>query len=488
MDYTSTILIVDDQLSVREVLRGVLAGQNYNLVFAANGEEAIAKAREVAPDLVLLDVMMPGITGFEVCRRLRADPLLAEVPLILITALDDHESVLDGLNAGADDFISKPFNHAELRARVQTILRLNRYRRLLSRQTKFEWVVEHASDGYIVLGANQNILYANPRARFFLDLPVEDDESVTGAFLELAGKHFSFEPEQAWQSWPETPPEVEQSPRYLVRPESDTTNSFWLLVESYKLPTSSEGDWIIQLQDVTAQLNLQRSSWEFQSLVAHKLRTPLFGIIGGLDYLKGHIPTDQLGPDLTHLFELVYHNTERLGRDIQDILKYIATPSLIQPDEKLSLSQLDTVISQIKFYLDLDSVVISNQASAKDATISLPAQAVELILQEVLENAKKFHPQQNPVITISIQTLNDDKQVNLKICDNGLNLSPEQLAQVWTPYYQGEKYFTGQVAGMGLGLSAVALLIWGVGGTCRMYNRDNETGVIVELTIPIAND
>jgi CheY-like chemotaxis protein len=486
MDYASTILIVDDQLSVREVLRGVLAKQNYNLVFAASGEEALVKAQEFTPDLILLDVMMPGITGFEVCRRVRADSLLAEVPIILITALDDHESVLDGLNAGADDFISKPFNHAELRARVQTTLRLNRYRRLLSRQTKFEWVVEHASDGYIVLAANDNILYANPQARFYLDLP-QADEQVAGPFLELAGKYYAFEPEQAWQGWPENPPTPEQLPRYLVRPESASTNTFWLLVNSYKLPASSEGDWIIQLQNVTAQMSLQRHVWEFQSLVSHKLRTPLFGIIGGLEYLQKHLTDEQLNSDIGHLFELVHQNTQRLERDIQDILKYITAPSLVQPQVKFSLSQLDNVISQISTHLGLDAVVISNEVTPEDAVVSFSAQAIELILQEILENAKKFHPQQNPTIEISLQSLSNNKQISLKISDNGLTLSPEQLAQVWTPYYQGEKYFTGQTAGMGLGLSVVALLVWSGGGACRMYNRDNQPGVTVELTIPIYN-
>ena len=131
MEYTGTVLIVDDQPSAREVLRGALIGQGYNLVFAGSGAEALTKATEIGPDLILLDVMMPGMDGFDVCRYLRADPILAEVPLIMITALDDQGSRLRGIEAGADDFISKPFNQTELRVRVRAITRLNRYRRLL---------------------------------------------------------------------------------------------------------------------------------------------------------------------------------------------------------------------------------------------------------------------------------------------------------------------------------------------------------------------
>ena len=133
----NTVLIVDDQLSAREVLRGLLTGQGYHLVFAASGEEALRLARQSIPDVILLDVMMPGMDGFEVCRRARSDPQLAEAPILLVTALDDRDSRLKGIQAGADDFISKPFDQHELRARVQTIVKLNRYRRLHTERAKF---------------------------------------------------------------------------------------------------------------------------------------------------------------------------------------------------------------------------------------------------------------------------------------------------------------------------------------------------------------
>jgi PAS domain S-box-containing protein len=132
MQHPTTILIVDDQESARQVLTGLLISKGYELVFASNGEEALAKAVELTPDLILLDVMMPGMNGFEVCRWLRADSQLAEIPIIMLTALDDQDSRLEGIKAGADDFITKPFDRLELQARVQSITRLNRYRRLLT--------------------------------------------------------------------------------------------------------------------------------------------------------------------------------------------------------------------------------------------------------------------------------------------------------------------------------------------------------------------
>jgi len=136
MNHASTILIVDDEPVERETMRVLLSGRGYNLVVAPSGAEALEKASALSPDLILLDVMMPGMDGFKVCQRLRADPLLAEVPIIMVTALDDQSTRLRGLEVGADDFLTKPYDHLELRARVRTITRLNRYHRLLVERTQ----------------------------------------------------------------------------------------------------------------------------------------------------------------------------------------------------------------------------------------------------------------------------------------------------------------------------------------------------------------
>jgi diguanylate cyclase (GGDEF)-like protein len=134
MPEKSTILIVDDELISRYTVEALLAAEGYNLVFAENGKEALEKARELIPDLMLLDVMMPDMDGFEVCQHLRNDKRLAELPIVIVTALDDRDSRLRGIEVGADDFMSKPFDRAELRARIRTITRLNRYRRLVETQ------------------------------------------------------------------------------------------------------------------------------------------------------------------------------------------------------------------------------------------------------------------------------------------------------------------------------------------------------------------
>ena len=131
MEYKHTILIVDDDPGARDAIEALLYYEGYHLNFASSGPEALVKAADLTPDLILLDVMMPGMDGFEVCRRLRTTPLLAEVPIIMVTALGEQNSRLQGLEAGADELVTKPFERLELRTRIKTVLNLNRYRQLL---------------------------------------------------------------------------------------------------------------------------------------------------------------------------------------------------------------------------------------------------------------------------------------------------------------------------------------------------------------------
>lgn len=118
------ILIVDDNETNRDILETRLKAQGYEVVQAADGEAALVAAREHAPDLLLLDIMMPKLDGVEVCRRLRADPKLPFLPIILVTAKSDAKDVVAGLEAGADEYLTKPVDQAALTARVRSVLRL----------------------------------------------------------------------------------------------------------------------------------------------------------------------------------------------------------------------------------------------------------------------------------------------------------------------------------------------------------------------------
>ncbi|MFT3891071.1 MAG: response regulator [Anaerolineales bacterium] len=138
----STILIVDDDPTARQTAVAMLEGAGYQIEEAKDGLQALTMLEHLQTDLILLDVMMPGMTGFEVCKRIRSTPELAEVPIILLTALDDRASLMQGIEAGADDFLSKPVDRQELAARVRTITRLNRYHKLVEQRESLRQMAE----------------------------------------------------------------------------------------------------------------------------------------------------------------------------------------------------------------------------------------------------------------------------------------------------------------------------------------------------------
>jgi adenylate cyclase len=128
-----TILAVDDQPQNLRLLEAILSPRGYRVVAASSGEEALERLPSSGADLVLLDIVMPAMDGYEVCRRIRADPETAYLPVVMLTASGDQEK-LHAIEAGADDFVAKPLNQGELLARVASLVRVKRYQDTIQRQ------------------------------------------------------------------------------------------------------------------------------------------------------------------------------------------------------------------------------------------------------------------------------------------------------------------------------------------------------------------
>src|SRR5205809_3111972 len=121
---TARVLVVDDILSNVKLLEAKLSAEYFEVITAYNGLECLGKMEPGAPDIVLLDVMMPGMDGFEVRRRIKGNPKTAHIPVVMVTALDQPSDRVSGLQAGADDFLTKPVYDSALFARVRSLVRL----------------------------------------------------------------------------------------------------------------------------------------------------------------------------------------------------------------------------------------------------------------------------------------------------------------------------------------------------------------------------
>ncbi|MCK5876447.1 MAG: HAMP domain-containing histidine kinase, partial [Candidatus Marithrix sp.] len=297
----------------------------------------------------------------------------------------------------------------------------------------------------------------------------------------LERQNFNREPAVAWQNWPKS--NVGDVPRYLVRPETQHSQLLWLQVYILDSPHDDFSGKLVRLCDVSEQMNLQQQMWTFQSLVSHKLRAPLNGLIS-LQLL------DQKNIDLSSqkahsLLNIAKDSAKRLQEQILDILRYLDSSQLVETDNKFPLTDLGGLLNKVQTNLELDSINIQIDDNLIDKSIVFSGRGLELILHESFTNSKKFHPHNSPTLEISVKKV-DDKMLLLLISDDGRYMSNQELNKVWIPYYQSEKYFTGEVKGMGLGLSMIAKLVLDSGGSSRLYNRDNTPGVTLELLLPLA--
>ena len=471
-----TLLIVDDERGGREALEGLLLNQGYRLAFAASGQEAMQLISELLPDLILLDVMMPGMDGFAVCRHLRSNPTTAEIPVLLVTALDDRDTRLEGISAGADDFISKPYDRAELRMRVKTIMRIGRYRRLLTQRARFNSVVEGAVNGYVVVRDDGEITYANQSARAFLSLGTSNAQGSLGGFFEIARRQYRLEPDHAWQDDELRVPNT----HYLVRPETATAGAFWLAITLMDAPESESGERLLRLSDVTEERGVQRDRHSFQRIIGHKLRTPLNGMVSMLELLSQELADT---PNC-EMAALALESAERLAASVEEILQFAALSSERGKDEPFQMAGLVELVERLKKEMEIVSVEsVIDPDMLKEAVTLSPLQ-FETVCRELFENARKFHPKQRPALKLTVAR-GKGRALRLTLRDDGVNLSPDQLAQVWTPYYQGEKRTTGEVDGMGLGLSAVKSIIVSKAGSIKMQNNPTGPGVELSLELPL---
>lgn len=192
MQKPACILVVDDQPNNVKLLGDLLLAQGYAVVTAVNGREGLARARADDPDLILLDVMMPDMNGYEVCRVLREDPATRMLPIVLITALDAAEERLKGLEAGADDFISKPFSRPELLARVRSLLRVKELHDALA-ELNASLETRLAEKLAELERLNELKRFVSPRARALIGSGTIDDpfatrrKDISVMFIDLRG-------------------------------------------------------------------------------------------------------------------------------------------------------------------------------------------------------------------------------------------------------------------------------------------------------------
>ncbi len=509
MEYTSTILIADDQVSAREVLRGLLAGEGYNLVFATTGQEALDKAVELSPDLILLDVMMPGMDGFEVCHRLRADRNLAEVPILMITSLDDRDSRLKGLEVGADDFIPKPFNRAELRARVKTVTRLNNYRKMRTLELRAERdrtraILEALGEAVVVTDAQGIIEYVNPAAVNLTGFSADEAVGKNWRLAQSTETHFQFfdeilEAARTGLTW-----RGEVSNR---RQDGDLYDTALTVAPLFQLDEQNQPIGFVSVQRDISPLKLaERSKNEFVSNVSHELRTPLSVITllsDNLEALYSRLPDDRR----LKMVRDIQKHTQVLNDLIGDVLEIsrIDSGRVSMERSQLDLSKLAREQSRELAPLVQQKMQTLQVIGSEQLAVFGNSAQIRQVIRNLLNNAIKYTPDGGQIICeyLSIFTssgngkgvedkdwpgssdLPDGNWAALRVSDTGIGIGKEHLTHLFKRFYRVKS--EQKIRGTGLGLSIARDLVELHGGLMSVTSRLGK-GSIFTLYLPLLTE
>ena len=471
------ILIVDDYPANVKLLERNLQAAGYETLSAADGEEALQKVESDRPDLILLDIMLPKIDGYEVCHRLRADETTAVIPIIMITALKETEDRIRGLEAGADDFISKPFDRGELLARVKSLLQIKYYRSMLAEREKLHAIIHDLSHGILITDGQWRIEIASRRAAELLG---HAGEELRGRNLTdvLAGIQVEPSLEALHQTADhsvtvELTQEEARPPRYLA--------GRYTRIEG---PRGELYNAAFVFRDVSEMRQKEQLKRDFLALVTHKLKTPLT-IIGGYLSLIDRGKYGKVPPDMAEAIQTSLAKVQELSGLIEKVLTYagLTATELERAGQLVPLEDLVRRTSErvqerypgraIRWLVQMPPDL--PRARAPEALLSI-------VVDNLLDNAVKFTRGDEARVEVSVREI-EDRQLEVVVRDNGPGIRPQDYEQIFSGFSQLEDTFTGNVTGIGLGLSTAKRLVESWRGRISVDSKPGK-GSAFFFTVP----
>jgi PAS domain S-box-containing protein len=515
------ILVVDDQPQNIELLKVYLVPQGYEIVAATTGEEALRKISDNQIDLILLDVVMPGMDGFEVIRRIRQDNTHRLLPIILVTVLREPEARVKGIEAGCDDFISKPVDKMELVARVKSLLRVKAYNDLTSNyrkelESEVNRRTEELKHAFIF---QQCLIDALSVPVFYKDLEGRylgcnsSFENFFGQKRELfVGKSFS---EYSLKEFSDISAEKDRAllqNRGIQIYESSITDSGGVVHNvilhkaTFDNLDGSVGGLIGAILDITdlkraekLQKNLESQLHHAQKMesigrlaggVAHDYNNALSVIIGFTQLvMEKMVPTDPLRSDLDEVLKAARHATDITRQLLAFARKQTITPKVLDLNENVG-----SMLKMLRRLIGED-ITLAWLPGAGVWSVKIDSSQIDQILANLCVNARDAIVGVGK-ITIETKMVTFDTAycadhhgfipgefVMLAVSDNGCGIDQEILDNIFEPFFTTKS----PDKGTGLGLSTVYGIVKQNNGFVDIYSKP-DTGTTIKIYLPRHED
>jgi len=496
----ATILLADDNADMRDYLRRLLE-RHYDVVAVGDGQEALDSLDDQIPDLVLTDVMMPRLDGAGLLAGIRADSRTRSLPVIMLSARAGEEARIEGLSAGADDYLVKPFSARELLARVGAHLSLAEQRRELERSLRYrseqlETLIEGAPLGIYLIGADFRIRAVNPVAQpVFGDIP----GGVVGRDFDevvhlIRQSPYADDIVRIFRQTLTTGEPYYTREHASVRPDRDVREYYEWRVERIALPDGERG-LVCYFRDISAHVaartaveesrealkEADRRKDEFLATLAHELRTPLAPIHNALEILR---LSDREG-SVRNVYEMMGRQVNHMVRLVDDLMEV----------SRITRGKLDLRKERVELAAVVGSAVETTRPLIDGAghllTVDLGGEPLELdadpvrlaqVFANLLNNAAKYTGNGGQ---ITLRAERRDSHVVVSVRDNGAGIRSEVLPNVFEPFVQGERSYTRSQGGLGIGLTLARSIVVLHGGTIEARSAGLGQGSEFIVRLPL---
>ena len=494
------ILVIDDDPFQVQLLVTILKLENYDIVGYNDNLKALEDVARIMPDLILLDLIMPQIDGFEVCRRLKADEQTRNIPVIFVTAKKDQATESEGFKLGAVDYITKPFNPVVIKARIRTHLELKRHRDSLEQlvqertaerdksQQQFQDLVEKSLVG-IAIVQNEQVAYQNPElTRIVPDL----GEKIHRNDFSFIHAEYLPHLKNAYQSIIDgRTGNVETDIRILSNGRSGRNQEYkWFNCRASSFNYQGREAILINLVDITNTKELEKlllnrnkmsSLGRIASGMAHEIRNPLTGITSYLYTLeqlcesKTVLPKDiNLMKEIVTQLKLASHKVDAVIKRVLDFSRPTA-PQMVLID----INQcLDNVISLTAVTMRKAGINVAVSMAKNLPQCYGDVTLIEQLFLNLIQNAGRALKAVSGNKKIAITSYAVNNQICVAVSDSGPGVPDELKDKIFDPF------FTTNPDGSGIGLSIAQRIVTDHNGTLTVVSGELG-GAHFTVTLPI---